>query len=442
MGSYLKNLPRAYAGKEANNRLFVEGTPQTPQKTMDRSNKPLDIVGAVFAQTELRYVSVQTDTEKINMERLVTIMKKEFFHILRDARTLGLIIFLPALLLILLGYGINFESKNTPMVVADLSKTDASRRYIQYYTASQDFELLYDVLSENEILDLIDDDKVNVGLLIPEDFGRHVDTNEPTTVQLYINGAAEPSDVQAIQLKLSAISQTAAQNILVDQIKMLPNVGQLRIPIEALSRTLYNPDGNSQLFMIPGLIPIILQVQTLLLTALAIVREREQGTMEQLIVTPIKSWELMLGKIIPYLLVSVLNMVALLWLGNILFGVTVAGSYFELVGLSTIFIIGSLGMGVLISNLAQSQMQAIYLAVFIILIPAIILSGLIYPRSGMPLATYIYSELLPVTHFLDITRAIMLRGVSASLLWMSILPLIILSVVYFVASVLVFRKRL
>ncbi len=376
------------------------------------------------------------------MERLVTIMKKEFFHILRDVRTLGLILFLPALLLILLGYGINFESKNTPLAVADLSKTDASRRYIQYYTASQDFELLYDVLTEDEILSLIDDDKVNVGLLIPEDFGRSVDTNKPTTVQLYINGAAEPSDVQAIQLKLSAISQIAAQNILVEQLKMLPNVGQLNIPIEALSRTLYNPDGDSKLFMIPGLIPIILQIQTLLLTALAIVREREQGTMEQLIVTPIKSWELMLGKIIPYLLVSVLNMLALLWLGNLLFGVTVAGNYLELVGLSTVFIIGSLGMGVLISNLAQSQMQAIYLAVFVILIPAIILSGLMYPRSGMPLVSYIYSALLPVTHFLEITRAIMLRGVNANLLWSSTLPLIILSVVYFTASVLAFRKRL
>ncbi|MCJ7621870.1 MAG: ABC transporter permease, partial [Anaerolineaceae bacterium] len=375
------------------------------------------------------------------MERLVTIMKKEFFHILRDVRTLGLILFLPALLLILLGYGINFESKNTPLAVADLSKTDASRRYIQYYTASHDFELLYDVLTEDEILNLIDDDKVNVGLLIPEDFGRSVDTNKPTTVQLYINGAAEPSDVQAIQLKLNAISQTATQNILVEQIKMLPNVGQLNIPIDARFRTLYNPDGDSKLFMIPGLIPIILQVQTLLLTALAIVREREQGTMEQLIVTPIRSWELMLGKIIPYLLVSVLNMLALLWLGNLLFGVTVAGNYLELVGLSTVFIIGSLGMGVLISNLAQSQMQAIYLAVFVILIPAIILSGLMYPRSGMPLVTYIYSALLPVTHFLDITRAIMLRGVSANLLWASTLPLIILSVVYFAASVLAFRKR-
>ena len=195
--------------------------------------------------------------------------------------------------------------------------------------------------------------------------------------------------------------------------------------------------------MIPGLIPIILQVQALLLSALAIVKEREQGTMEQLIVTPIKSWELMLGKTIPYLLVSVINLFALLGLSRLLFNISIAGSFWELVVLSLIFIVGSLGMGVLISNLAQSQMQAMYLAVFVILIPAIILSGLLFPRNNMPLVTFWYSELLPVTHYLEITRGIMMRGISAGQLWWSsTFPLLVLSVIYFVASILAFRKRI
>ncbi|MGB9591797.1 MAG: ABC transporter permease, partial [Candidatus Kryptoniota bacterium] len=142
-------------------------------------------------------------------------------------------------------------------------------------------------------------------------------------------------------------------------------------------------------------------------------------------------------------IVSIFNLFALLVLGNLLFDITVAGSIWQLIGLSLVFIVGSLGMGVLISNLSQSQMQAIYLAVFVILIPAIILSGLIFPRDNMPLATYLYSEVLPVTHYLEITRGIMLRGVDASLLWWSsIFPMIVLSVVYFTASVLVFRKRI
>ncbi len=194
--------------------------------------------------------------------------------------------------------------------------------------------------------------------------------------------------------------------------------------------------------MIPGLIPIILQVQTLLLSALAIVKEREQGTMEQLIVTPIRSWELVLGKIIPYLLVTLLNTIILIFLGGWIFGVQVAGNYWQLVGLSMVFALGSLGMGVLISNLAESQMQAVYLAVFIVLIPAIILSGLMLPRDGMPPFTYWFGEFLPVTHFLEITRGIMLKGVDAIVLWGSIWPMMLLSVFYFTLSVVTFKKKM
>lgn len=376
------------------------------------------------------------------MERLWTIMRKELYHIWRDPRTLALILALPALLLVLLGYGISGETRDTPMAVADLSQTDGSRRYVEYFTSSGDFALEYSAASEAEILSLIDRNLADVGLLIPEEFGRKLAAGQPAEVQMYVNGSSDPQQVQTVQLKLSAISQTATQNILIRQVTRNASGAGLQLPIATFLKTLYNPNADTKLFMIPGLIPIILQVQALILSALAIVKEREQGTMEQLIVTPIQSWELMLGKIIPYLLVSFFNLLALLALGNWLFGIHIAGSVWELIGLSLIFIIGSLGMGVLVSNLAQSQMQAIYLAVFVILIPAIILSGLLYPRDNMPLATYVYSELLPVTHYLEITRGIMMRGSSAAMLWWSsIFPLILLSIFSFVASVLAFRKR-
>lgn len=377
------------------------------------------------------------------MERLWTIMKKELIHIWRDPRTLALILALPAMLLVLLGYGIAVESRDTPMAVADLSQTDSSRRYVDYYTASSDFAVDHLVFSEAEILALMDEDRVTVGLLIPEDFGRKVATGEPAQVQLFVNGSIDPTESQTVQLKLSSISQMASQDILVRQIERMPATQRLQLPIDGLVKTLYNPDGDSRLFMIPGLIPILLMVQVLILSALAIVREREQGTMEQLIVTPIKTWELMLGKIIPYMLVSIVNLFALLWLGDLLFGVKVAGNLWELVGASVIFIIGSLGMGVLISNLAQSQMQAIYVAVFIVMVPAIILSGFLYPRDNMPAVTFWYSELMPVTQYLEITRGMIVRGSQGTSLWeSSILPLILLSVGYFTASVLVFRKRI
>jgi ABC-2 type transport system permease protein len=377
------------------------------------------------------------------MNRLWTIMRKEFYHIWRDPRTLALILLLPALLLVLLGYGISGESSNIKLAVADYSKSDSSRAFIDRFTSSSDFELAYDVQSEDALQNLIDRDIVDVGILIPEDFDRRLLRGEQASVQIYLDGSLQPTDATTIQLKLTAISQNAAQDILIERFTSSGLSSGLALPINGVLKTLYNPDGDVQLYMIPGLVAIILQIQTLILAALAIVREREQGTMEQLIVTPVRSWELMLGKIIPYLVVSLFNMVVLIWLSDVLFGVRIAGSLWELVGLSLIFIIGSLGMGVLISNISQTQMQAIYVAMFLVLIPAIILSGLMFSRENMPAFTYWYSELLPVTQYLEITKGIMLRGVSASTLWLSsTLPLLILSVGYFAASVLVFRKRI
>jgi ABC-2 type transport system permease protein len=375
------------------------------------------------------------------MSRLWTIVRKELIHIFRDTRTLALIIALPALLLLLLGYGVSGESKNIPMAVADLSKSDASRHYIDYYTASGDFLVEYDVLSESEILDLIDRDLAQVGMLIPEAFGREVSTGGSTAVQLYYN-ASDPDISQKTNLMIGAISQIAVQDLLWEQLGRAGVGAQIQIPIETHSIALYNPDNERGLFMIPGLIPIILQVQALLLTTLAIVREREQGTMEQLIVTPIKSWELMLGKILPYLTVGLINTIAVLFVGAFIFDVAIVGSVWQFLAVSMIFIVGSLGMGVLISNVSQTQMQAMYLAVGVVLIPSIILSGLIFSRASMPWFSYWISELLPVSHYLEITRGIMLKGVGIDTLMPSVWPLIILSIVYFAASVLLFRKRL
>jgi len=377
------------------------------------------------------------------MNRFWTIMRKEIYHIWRDPRTLGMILLLPGMLLILLGYGISGETKDTRMAVLDYSKTTASRWYIQRFTASDDFEQSYDVLSEAALIDLIDRDLVDVGILIPENFDRDLAAGTQADVQIYIDGSMAPTDSLTIQLKLNSISSMASQELLYQKVEKSGITSNFELPIQGILKTLYNPNGDNKLYMIPGLIPILLQIQTLILSALAIVREREQGTMEQLIVTPVKSWELMLGKIVPYMVVSMLNLFALLGLAKLLFGVTVAGSLAELVVLSLIFVIGSLGMGVLISNISQSQMQAIYLAVFLVLIPAIILSGMLYSRNNMPAVTYWYSELLPVTHYLEITSGVIVRGVGAETLWYSsTLPMLVLSVIYFAASVVVFRKRI
>jgi ABC-2 type transport system permease protein len=193
--------------------------------------------------------------------------------------------------------------------------------------------------------------------------------------------------------------------------------------------------------MIPGLVAVILQIQTLLLTAFAIVREREQGTLEQLIVTPLRSWELMLGKILPFVLVAFLNVAMTVAVGAIWFGVEIAGSALLLAILSLVFLLGSLGLGVLISNISKTQMQAMYMASFIML-PSFILAGLLFPRENMPWLAYYTGYLLPVTYFLEIVRGIMLKGVGFFTLWNSIWPMAVFSILVFFASVFMFHKRL
>ncbi|HSM24317.1 MAG TPA: ABC transporter permease [Anaerolineaceae bacterium] len=378
------------------------------------------------------------------MERLWTIVRKEYYHIMRDYRTLAIIIILPTFLLILLGYGVSGESKNIRLAVADLSKSDESRRYIEYFTSSEQFTYVYDVLSEEEILDLIDRELVSAGIYIPVNFGKDLAGGRSTSVQFYVNGS-DPAEAQTANLKLETIAQVATQSILYEQLErnaVQLGISELQLPIQTYTKTLYNPDGKNKIYMIPGLTAMVLQVQALLLTALAIVREREQGTMEQLIVTPIRSWELVLGKIIPYLVVGIFNTIMTLLVAIYLFGIVIQGSFWLLVLLSSIFTLGSLGMGVLISNISRTQMQAMYLAVGIVLIPAIILSGLMFSRQGMPWVTYWFSELLPITHFLVIIRGIMVKGTGVAFMWYSIQSLIILSILYFVASVASFRKRL
>ena len=377
------------------------------------------------------------------MNRLWTIMRKEIFHIWRDPRTLAMLVLLPALLLILLGFGISFEQQSVKMAVADFSKTDASRNLISQFTASNDFVYEYDVLDENALIGLINRDAVDVGILISEDYDRNLVSGKEAKLLIYIDGSMQPTDSLTLQLKLNSITSMTAQELLIKKVEQSGLASSLAMTVSGILKTLYNPDGDSKIYMIPGLIAILLQVQALILSALAIVREREQGTMEQLIVTPIRSWELMLGKIIPYLVLCVFNLIALIWLSKLFFGVTVAGNLGVLIALSVIFILGSLGMGVLISTISQSQMQAMYILLFVVLMPAIILSGLMFSRENMPAFTYWFSELLPVTQYLEITRGIMVRGAAAETLFLSsTVPLIVLCLGYFTANILVFRKRI
>lgn len=374
------------------------------------------------------------------MSRVWTIVHKEIIHILRDPRTLGLVIILPVMMLVLLGYAVSADVEDIPMAVADLSKTDASRRFVDRFPTSGFFKITHSVESEKQMIQLIDEGIVRSGLLVPEDFGRKVTTGGSSSLVVFIDGS-NPSVAQTAQLAAETISQAASQEILVQRLSATPLGNGVRLPVDARLRFLYNPDMRRMDFMIPGLVAVILQMQTLLLTAFAIVREREQGTLEQLIVTPIKSWELMLGKILPYIVVALLNIAMTVGVGYLWFGVDVAGSITLLFILSLIFLLGSLGLGILISNVSRTQMQAMYLASFIMM-PSFILSGLLFPRDNMPWLAYYAGYLLPVTYFLEIVRGVMLKGIGFLYLWPWVWPMALFSVVVFFLSVFLFRKRI
>lgn len=375
------------------------------------------------------------------MQRLFTIIRKEFIHILRDRRTLIMISFMPGFLLLLLGYAVSNEVDHIPLGVADYSHTDASRAFVQRFTNSTYFDATQYVNSEKELLNLMDQNIIFAGLYIPEDFGRQISTNAASQVVFYINGA-DLMVAQSAQLAAETISQNAAQQLLIQRLSGIGLTSSSQMPITAHFKYLYNPDMRRLNYMIPGLVAMILQQQSLLLTALSIVREREQGTMEQLIVTPIKPWELMLGKILPYVMIALGNVLLTLALGVFWFKVPIAGNIGLLMLLSLIFILGSLGLGILISNIAKTQMQAMYISSFVIQIPSMILSGFVFPRINMAPAVYWAGNFLPITYFLEIVRGIVLKGVDITYLWRYIIPLGILSLSFFVASVLSFRKRI
>ena len=374
------------------------------------------------------------------MNRMWTILRKELIHILRDPQSLSLVIIMPVMMLFLLGYAIAQDIEDIPLAVVDQSRTEASRNLINQFEVSGFFEWTHSVEGESEILRLMDAGTVKAGMLIPEYYGRRLDTGAEADILFYVDGS-NPSVAQAAQLAAETISQAASQEILIQRLSRSPLPFDLKLPITAHLRFLYNPDMRSMNFLVPGLIAAILQIQTLLLTAFSIVREREQGTLEQLIVTPIRSWELMLGKILPFVLVAFVNLAMTVLVAMIFFRVPIAGSAMLLAALSMIFLLGSLGLGILISNISRTQMQALHLTSFIML-PTFILSGFLFPRDNMPLVAYYSGYLLPITYFLEIVRGIILKGVGLAQLWPWVWPMAVFSIIVFVASVILFRKRI
>jgi ABC-2 type transport system permease protein len=356
--------------------------------------------------------------------RIWSIVGKEFIQIRRDPRTLAIVLALPVMQLVLFGYAINTTVDHIATVVLDQARDGQSRRFLSTFFNTGYFDLVDQASSLQQLRQSMDAGAARVGIVLPPDFSHDLVAGRTPSVQVLIDGS-DPNTAQTALLVAS----------------MLGQVGRQVAAVDVRPVVLYNPGMQSINFMIPGLLGLIMQFQTLLLTAFAVVRERERGTLEQLVVTPIKPWELMLGKILPYVAVAFANVVFASAIGRFWFGVEFAGSFGLLLALAALFVLSSLGLGLLISTVSQTQTQAMQVALFVML-PSIILSGFVFARESMPHPIRELGLFIPLTYFLQILRGIILKGVGLEVLWPQVLALAAFGLVVFGLSANRFRKTM
>ncbi|MBI4322212.1 MAG: ABC transporter permease [Chloroflexi bacterium] len=372
--------------------------------------------------------------------RIWPVIKKEFIQTVRDMRTLIIVLLLPPVQIILMGYAVNSDIKHISTVVVDQSRDERSRALIAAFTTTEYFDVVGYVDSLSRVREMIDRGQVKVGFIIPPDYSADLLAGRQASVQVVIDGS-DPNVAQTALFAADAVAQAKGAQILGEAVDRLGLGSSLMMPVELRPNVLYNPDMRSVNFMIPGLIGMILQFQGVVLTSFAIVRERERGTLAQLIMTPLKPWELMLGKLAPFVLIAFWNATLTAVVGLLWFKVEFAGSFLLLMALSILFLTGSLGLGLLISTVSKTQGQAMQTALMTML-PAFLLTGLIFPLENLPNVLYYLSYLFPLSYFLRIVRGIALKGVGIEYLWGEVLLLGIFSIAVFLVSARRFQKRL
>ena len=376
----------------------------------------------------------------MNLTRLSALMRKEMLQIVRDPRTLALVFIMPILQLVLLGYAATSDVRNIPLVVLDQDKSPASRTLLESFRAADYFRQAFDVNSESELRNLIDAGSARAGIIIPPDYSSRLAAGRPAQVAFIIDGS-DPAIAGTTLAAATLIGQARATALSVERLAARGLAVAAAPAIEVRTRVWYNPDLIAAYYMIPAVVGLILQFLTVILTATAIVRERERGTIEQLIVTPLRASELIVGKLAPYVLIAFIDTIEILAGGVLLFGVPINGSLPLLLVLSGLFLISNLGVGLLISTITSTQQEAIIVAIFYNL-PSIFLSGFIYPVAAMPRVLQFVSLAIPLRYYLIVVRGIVLKGVGMPALWPEVIALSIFAVLVITSAATRFKKRL
>ena len=368
------------------------------------------------------------------MSRILAILKKEILQIKRDRLTLGMVFMLPMVQLLLFGFAIQTEVKHIPTAVFDQSLSAESRDLLESFSASGYFDINYNAKGYSDLTVMIDSGKAKVGIVFPADFSEKLKKGETAPVQVLV-------DASDSMVSNSAIATVSSIGLLKSQRVLIQKAPSQNIPYDIRVRPWYNPDGITAYYMVPAILGIIVTMTMVIMTSMAIVREREKGTLEQLIVTPVKSYELMIGKIIPYIALGYVQITVALLVGVTVFQVPIRGSLLQLYLLTLFFITASLGVGILISNIAKTQMQAFQMS-FFVLLPSILLSGFMFPREAMPLVIQYLGNLIPLTFYLTIIRGIVLKGIGFSYLVPQVVALLVFSVVLLAVSIAKFKKKI
>jgi ABC-2 type transport system permease protein len=370
---------------------------------------------------------------RIRESRFWPMLWKEFIQMRRDRLTFVMMTGLPAIQLVLFGYAIQTDVRHLKTVVLDESRTAESRALIAVVMNTGSFDRVGDVADRAALRRAIESGDASAALVIPPDYERNIKRGRTAEAQMIVDAADPQSSQSAISgAQLAAVARNAAitaRRFKGDQ------------PIDMRVRPWYNPEARSALFIVPGVIGILLTITMTLITSTAIVRERERGTLEQLIVTPIGKASLMLGKLVPFVMVGYIQMTVVLLLGEWIFKIPTVGSVWLLYLLTVPFIVASLGVGLLISTIARNQLQAMQVSFFFML-PNILLSGYIFPRVAMPLPAQWIGLLLPLTYYLGILRGILLKGIGFDQLWRPTAALVVFAVLFFVVSVRRFSKTI
>jgi ABC-2 type transport system permease protein len=365
---------------------------------------------------------------------LNAILFKEFIAILRDPMTLFFMLFPPLVEMIAFGYALDNDVRHMAMVVLNEDHTVESRQLVDRFVNTETFRVVGEVQNVDEMTSEIRKGHAYVGLQIPPHFTRDLRAGYPAQVQMLIDGSNSTTALQALN---TAVAVALTQSVQ----RLLGESGRAHVPVEVRPQMLYNPTMRSPNFFVPGVIGVVLQIGTTFATAMAVVKERERGTLEQLLVSPLSSWGLMLGKLIPYLCLGMTMAVLLFGIMRFVFFVPIAGSFVAVLVATLVYVFALLSLGLLVATKAENQMQALQMSMAFIL-PSVFFSGFIFPRETMPAIFYAIGAVMPTTYFIALMRAIILRGATFLEYWPALAIMTGMAVLLFCVCALRFRKKI